>query len=93
MDTLSEGSVTIELDPQLASRVTQLAMARNVSADALVAEAISDYLRRQALIQAGTDAWRHYQETGLHVTGEDIDAWIARLEAGEDDAEPPSCHV
>lgn len=93
MATLSEGAVTIELDPQLALRVTELAVVRNVSTEALVAEAISDYLRRQAFIQAGTDAWRHYQQTGLHVTGEEVDTWIARLEAGEDDAELPSRQV
>ncbi len=34
-------------------------------------------------------AWFEYQTTGHHVTAEEADAWLARLEAGED-AEPPS---
>ena len=33
-------------------------------------------------------AWNEYEATGWHATGEDVDAWLARLEAGGD-AEPP----
>jgi predicted transcriptional regulator len=36
-------------------------------------------------------AWAEYEATGQHATGEDVDAWLARLEAGEDDAAPPAC--
>jgi predicted transcriptional regulator len=33
-------------------------------------------------------AWDHYQATGLHVTGEEADAWLSNLEAGENSAPP-----
>jgi hypothetical protein len=36
-------------------------------------------------------AWNDYQASGLHVTHEEADAWLAKLEAG-DDSEPPGCH-
>jgi len=36
-------------------------------------------------------AWEEYQATGLHLTGEEVDAWLARLEAGED-IDPPAPH-
>jgi predicted transcriptional regulator len=36
-------------------------------------------------------AWAEYQETGLHVTEQEMDDWLAKLEAGED-APPPTCH-
>jgi hypothetical protein len=36
-------------------------------------------------------ALTEYQATGLHATAEEVDAWLAPLEAGED-AEPPPCH-
>jgi len=36
-------------------------------------------------------AWDEYQATGLHVTEEEADAWLERLEAG-DDAPPPAAH-
>ncbi len=38
------------------------------------------------------DAWNHYQCTGLHLTTDEADAWLAKLEAGED-AEIPECHT
>jgi predicted transcriptional regulator len=37
-------------------------------------------------------SWDHYQVTGLHLTEQDLDEWMARLEAGED-APFPKCHV
>jgi predicted transcriptional regulator len=36
-------------------------------------------------------AWDEYQLTGQHVTADDADAWLARLEAGET-VEPPAAH-
>jgi predicted transcriptional regulator len=58
-------------------------------------EAIEQYVdreeRREQFRQDALAAWAEYQATGLHVTGEEADAWLARLEAGED-AEPPECH-
>ena len=36
-------------------------------------------------------AWAEYQATGLHLTAEETDDWLVKLEAGED-ADPPECH-
>jgi hypothetical protein len=36
-------------------------------------------------------AWIHYQMTGQHVTAEEADTWLAKLEAGKVVA-PPNCH-
>ncbi len=47
---------------------------------------------RDSLWQAGHAAWQQYQETGLHLTMEEMDSWMAKPEAGED-AELPKCHV
>lgn len=38
------------------------------------------------------NAWTEYQATGLHVTAEEADAWLAKLEAGKQ-AGVPQCHV
>lgn len=46
---------------------------------------------REQFCQDAVSAWAEYQATGLHATAEEVDAWLARLEAGED-AEPPACH-
>jgi len=61
----------------------------------LMREAIEQYLdreeKRQAFLQAGKDAWEHYQATGQHVTDAEADPWLAQLENGND-VEPPECH-
>lgn len=58
-------------------------------------EAIVQYVereeKREAFKQEDIRAWEEYQQTGLHVTLEEADAWLAKLEAGEN-AEPPSGH-
>jgi hypothetical protein len=46
---------------------------------------------REEFLRGGQAAWDEYLATGLHATGEDVDAWLARIEAGED-AAPPTCH-
>jgi predicted transcriptional regulator len=58
-------------------------------------EAIQQYVereeKREQLRQDAAAAWNHYAATGLHVTADEADAWLAKLEAGED-ASPPECH-
>jgi len=46
---------------------------------------------REAFRQDGIRAWNEYRATGLHLTLEEADAWLAELEAGED-VKPPECH-
>jgi predicted transcriptional regulator len=46
---------------------------------------------REKLLQDALDAWEGYRATGMHVTGEEADEWMERLEAGED-VDPPECH-
>jgi predicted transcriptional regulator len=59
-------------------------------------EAVEQYVgreeKREQVRQDALAAWNYYQTTGLHVTAEEADAWLCKLEAGED-AEAPSCHV
>jgi predicted transcriptional regulator len=44
--------------------------------------------QRESFKQDAIRAWGHYQATGLHVTMEDADAWMAKLASGVD-IEPP----
>jgi predicted transcriptional regulator len=48
--------------------------------------------KREQFRQDALTAWNDYQATGLHATAEEADAWLAKLEAGED-AEAPQCHA
>ena len=58
-------------------------------------EAIAQYVereeKRESFRQEAMQAWEDYQSTGLHVTHEEMDAYLEKLEAGEA-AEPPECH-
>jgi predicted transcriptional regulator len=58
-------------------------------------EAIEQYVereeKREQLRQDALAAWNHYVATGLHVTGDEADAWLAKLEAGNG-GPPPECH-
>jgi predicted transcriptional regulator len=47
--------------------------------------------KREQFFKDAMAAWAEYQATCLHATFEEVDAWLARLEAGEN-AEPPACH-
>jgi predicted transcriptional regulator len=89
-------SAGLKLDEKIESRLLRLAEARQRSADLLIREAIEQYVereeRRAQLRREALAAWNEYQATGQHVTGDEVDAWLARLEAGED-AEPPLPHT
>lgn len=59
-------------------------------------EAITQYVereeRREAFRQDTLKAWEAFRENGLHVTADEVDAWMAQLEQGND-VEPPFAHV
>jgi len=88
-------TTSLKLDAETKARLQKLAQARRRSSHWLMREAIEQYVereeRREQFRQDALAAWAEYQATGLHVTAEEADAWLARLEAGED-AEPPECH-
>ena len=89
-------TTSLKLDDEIKSRDQRLATARRRSAHWLMLEAIEQYVEREETReqsrQSALAAWAEYQATGLHVTAEEADAWLAKLEAGED-ADPPECHV
>ena len=86
--------VAIKIDPEVKERIKRLADARHRTLHWLMREAISQYVereeKRETLRQDGLQAWNAFQETGLHVTAEQADAWLAKLEAGQDVEPPPS---
>ncbi len=59
-------------------------------------EAIREYVereeKREQFRRDALNAWQKFQETGLRVTADEVDAWLAKLAEGQD-VEPPECHV
>ena len=87
--------MAVKLDPETRARLKTLAAVRDRSAHWLMREAIAQYMdreeQRESFRQDALRAWEDYQADGLHVTAEEADAWLARLEAGEE-VEPPEAH-
>ena len=58
-------------------------------------EAIKQYVEREekrdAFRQDAIEAWDEYRATSLHTISGEADAWLAKLEAGQD-VGPPACH-
>lgn len=88
--------VAIKIDEETKARVKRLADARHRTSHWLMREAITQYVereeKREAFRQATLKAWEEYRTTGLHVTADEVDAWLAQLEQGND-IEPPAYHV
>lgn len=88
-------ATSIKLDDDLKSRIQRLADVRHRSSHWIMREAIRDYVereeKRESFKQDALRAWEAYQENGQHLTLEEADAWLEKLEAG-DDAELPKCH-
>ncbi len=89
-------TTSLKLDIELKERVQRLALARRRSAHWVMREAVEQYVgreeKREQFRAEALTAWNEYQATGLHVTAEEADAWLARVEASED-PEAPECHV
>ena len=87
--------MSVKLDPDMRARIEHLAESRRRTTHWMMREAIQQYIereeKREAFRQEGIRAWNEYQATGLHVTLEEADEWLAKLEAGKN-VEPPECH-
>ncbi|WP_123101235.1 CopG family ribbon-helix-helix protein [Acidithiobacillus sulfuriphilus] len=88
--------VAVKLDADLKERIKHLAGVKRRSSSWLMREAVREYVEREERLeqfrQAGREAWESFQTTGLHLTFAEADAWLGKLESG-DDTEIPDCHV
>ncbi len=87
---------TLKVDQDIKERIKRLADARHRTPHRVMLDAINEYVereeKREAFRQDGIRAWEEYQMTGLHLTHDEADAWLALLEQGQD-VPPPACHV
>lgn len=87
--------VAVKLSIEVRDRLKAVAENQDRSMHWLMREAINQFLEREeakASLRAAADAsWQHYQETGLHVTLEETNAWMEKLIEGKDAGEL-KCH-
>jgi predicted transcriptional regulator len=89
------GSVTIKLDAADRNRIESLASAKKRTPHYLMKEAILDYVKkeeaRQNFIAAAQSSFEHYKETGLHITLDELSAWVEQVQQ-DPNAPVPPCH-
>ena len=88
-------ATSIKLDDDLANRIRRLAELRRRSPHWIMLEAIRDYVAREEAREnfrhEAQASWSAYQETGRHLTAEEVRAWLHTW--GTDaEAELPACH-
>jgi predicted transcriptional regulator len=88
-------ATSLKIDDALKERVQQLALLRKRSAHWIMHEAIQQYVdreeARESFKQEALASWRAFQETGQHLTGEEVRAWLNRWGSESETALPP-CH-
>jgi len=85
----------IKLDGELKARIQHLANSRNRSAHWIMREAIREYVEREEtrerFKQESLTSWKSYQETGRHLTGQEVGDWLNTWDTDEEKEIPP-CH-
>ncbi len=88
-------ATSIEIDDDLKKRIQDLANARRRPAHWIMREALRDYVEREEarerFRQEAQASWKAYQETGLHLSGKEVQDWLS--DWGTDkEISPPECH-
>ena len=88
-------STSVKIDDELKGRVQALARVRDRSPHWVMREAIRQYVdreeARESFHQEAVDSWKDYQETGLHLTGEEVARWLGSW-GKADEPDLPDCH-
>lgn len=88
-------ATSLKIDDALKGRVQQLASQRRRSPHWIMLEAIRQYVEREeakeSFKQEAQASWAAYQETGRHLTGPEVRAWLNAW-GTEDEKMVPECH-
>ena len=88
-------AISIKLDAQLKNRIQHLAQLKHRSAHWIMCEAIRNYIEseeaKENFKQEALASWVSYQETGLHLTGQEVREWLNNWGTNQE-KEIPKCH-
>ena len=88
-------ATSLRLDDRLKDRIQHLARLRRRSAHWVMREAIQQYVDREEaredFVQEAMASWQSYQETGRHLTGQEVRAWLDKWGTAREKA-APRCH-
>jgi predicted transcriptional regulator len=87
-------ATSLKIEDTLKGRVQHLASQRRRSAHWIMLEAIQQYVEREEarenFKQEALASWATYQETGQHLTGQEVRAWLNTW-GTEDEKAVPKC--
>lgn len=93
--TLARRPVSLKLDQTDHERLKTLADTKQRKPHFLMKEAIRQYLDREeaheSFKQEALSSWQAYQETGQHLTGNEVAAWLDSWGTDQEKA-APACH-
>lgn len=85
----------LKIDDELKGRVEHLASLRHRSPHSIMREAIKQYVEREeareSFKQEAMASWTAYQQTGRHLTGQEVRDWLQGW-GTDTDAGLPECH-
>lgn len=88
-------ATSVKLDEEMKGRIQHLADLRDRSAHWIMCEAIRDYVGREEARESfkaeALASWTAYQETGQHLTGEEVHGWLNSW-GSEKETKIPKCH-
>jgi predicted transcriptional regulator len=88
-------ATSLKIDDALKGRVQQLAKLQRRSAHWVMCAAIQQYVEREEASerfkQEALVSWVAYQETGRHLSGQEVHTWLKAWGAGAE-KEMPECH-
>lgn len=88
-------ATSVKLDAELTDRLKRLAGQRQRSPHALMREAIRQYVEREEARESFKEealaSWTAFQETGRHLTGDELRDWL-KTWGSDAETEAPDCH-
>lgn len=85
----------VQIPLELKEKVEKLALLQNLPINTVMIRALSNYIdqmdKRKEFLQSGIKSWEKYQETGLHVTSDEVHEWIKEL-GNNPNKVAPKCH-
>ena len=88
-------ATSVKLDDDLKRRIQNLAESRQRSPHWIMREAIRNYGEREEARESfnreALASWEAYQETGRHLTGQELHDWL-RTWGTDRETEIPDCH-
>lgn len=95
MPAVAAKTLSVKMDDQMRDRIKNLANARHRTAHWVMREAITQYVereeKREAFLRDTIQSWEDYQATGLHLTGDEVIAWLETW-GTDNEMAAPECH-